>query len=121
MATELGFRVKGLNFSANLAEIVCKDLNGNLYQLKDLDPTKEYSVTVYSYDKEENDTDFLRQYCGKVSNVDKDIAIAMRKQLNEDGFSSYTLLFKGESWLGEPTVRAEKKGATQVATEEIPF
>lgn len=122
MATELGFRIKGLNFSANLAEIVCKDLEGNLYQLKDLDPTKEYTVTVYSYDKEENDTDFLRQYCGKVSNVDKEIAIQMRKQLNEDGFSSYTLLFKGDSWLGEPTMKAESKSkAKEVKTEEIPF
>lgn len=119
-----GFNIKGLSFSANLAEIVCKDLNGNLYQLKDLDPTKEYTVTVYKYTKTEDDEDttFLRQYCGKVTGVSKEIAVEMRKQLNTDGFSDYTLLFKGESWLGEPTAKAKDKGAAkQVATEEIPF
>lgn len=118
------WNVKGLNFSANLAEIVCKDLNGNLYQLKDLDPTKEYTVTVYKYTKTEDDedTNFLRQYCGKVAGVSKEIAIEMRKQLNAEGYNDFTLLFKGESWLGEPTARAKDKKATkEVATEEIPF
>lgn len=117
------WNIKGISFSANLAEIVCKDLNGNLYQLKDLDPTKEYTVTVYRYIKTEDDSDttFLRQYCGKVSGINKDTAIEMRKQLNSEGFSDYTLLFKGESWLGEPTAKAKDKGAKQVATEEIPF
>lgn len=115
------WNIKGLTFAANLSEIVCKDLEGNLYQLKDLDPSKEYSVTVYYYNKEENDTDFLRQYCGHVSGVDKELAVEMRKQLNNDGFSSYTLLFKGESWLGEPTAKADKSKSKEVKTEEIPF
>lgn len=120
----MAWNIKGLTFSANLAEIVCKDLEGNLYQLKDLDKSKEYVVTVYRYIKTEDDSDttFLRQYCGKVSGIDKDTAIEMRKQLNSEGFSDYTLLFKGESWLGEPTAKAKDKGAAkQVATEEIPF
>lgn len=118
------WNIKGISFSANLAEIVCKDLNGNLYQLKDLDEKAEYTVTVYRYVKTEDDEDttFLRQYCGKVSGINKDTAIEMRKQLNSEGFSDYTLLFKGESWLGEPTAKAKDKGAAkQVATEEIPF
>ena len=116
-----GFQIKGLNFSANLAEIVCKDLNGNLYQLKDLDPSKEYTVTVYSYDKEKDTTEFLREFCGKVSGVSKEIAIEMRKQLNSEGHGNYTLLFKGEEWLGEPTMKAKEKGAKAPSTEEIPF
>ena len=119
----MAWNIKGLTFSANLAEIVCKDLEGNLYQLKDLDKSKEYVVTVYRYIKTEDDSDttFLRQYCGKVSGIDKDTAIEMRKQLNSEGFSDYTLLFKGESWLGEPTAKAKDKKATTPATEEIPF
>lgn len=117
-----GFNIKGLSFSANLAEIVCKDLQGNLYQLKDLDEKSEYTVTVYKYTKLEDDesTDFLRQYCGKASGVSKDIAIQMRKQLNDEGYQDYTLLFKGESWLGEPTARSKSKDKAP-ATEEIPF
>lgn len=116
------WNIKGLTFAANLSEIVCKDLEGNLYQLKDLDPSKEYSVTVYNYNKEEDDTDFLRQYCGRVSGVDKELAVEMRKQLNNDGFSNYTLLFKGDSWLNEPTMRADSKSKAKApATEEIPF
>lgn len=118
------WNVKGISFSANLAEIVCKDLEGNLYQLKDLDPTKEYSITVYRYTKTEDDedTNFLRQYCGKATGLTKELAIEMRKQLNSEGWHDYTLLFKGDSWLGEPTAKAKDKGAAkQVATEEIPF
>lgn len=117
----MAFNIKGLTFTANLAEIVCKDLQGNLYQLKDLDPSKEYTVTVYSYDKEKDTTEFLREFCGKVQGVDKELAIQMRKQLNEEGHSSYTLLFKGSEWLGEPTMLAKEKGAKAPSTEEIPF
>lgn len=116
------FNIKGLKFSANLAEIVCKDLDGNLYQLKDLSPEAEYSVTVYYYNKEDDDTTFLREYCGKASGVSKEMAIEMRKQLNEAGHNDYTLLFKGNTWLGEPTMKAESKSkAKEVKTEEIPF
>lgn len=115
------FNIKGLKFSANLAEIVCKDLEGNLYQLKDLDPSAEYSVTVYSYDREEDTTEFIREYCGKATGIDREMAIEMRKSLNEAGHNDFTLLLKGSKWLGEPTVRAEKKGAKAPATEEIPF
>ena len=118
----MAFQIKGLTFTANLAEIVCKDNEGNLYQLKDLKPEAEYVVTVYSYDKEKDSTEFLREFCGKVSGVTKDIAIEMRKQLNAEGHSGYTLLFKGNEWAGEPTMKADKKAkAKEVATEEIPF
>lgn len=117
----MAFQIKGLQFTANLAEIVCKSNSGDLYQLKDLDPKAEYTVTVYSYDKEKDTTEFLREFCGKVQGVDKDMAIEMRKQLNAEGHQNYTLLFKGDTWLGEPTVKADKSKAKQVATEEIPF
>ena len=118
------WNIKGISFSANLAEIVCKSSNGDLYQLKDLDPKAEYSVTVYKYTKTEDDedTNFLRQYCGKVSGINKETAIEMRKQLNSEGYSDFTLLFKGDSWLGEPTMKADKKKAAKTPkTEEIPF
>lgn len=117
------FNIKGLKFSANLAEIVCKDLDGNLYQLKDLDPSAEYSVTVYSYNREEDTTEFLREYCGKATGIDKEMAIEMRKSLNEAGHSDYTLLLKGSTWLGEPTMKADKSKAKKetISTEEIPF
>lgn len=115
------WNVKGISFSANLAEIVCKDLQGNLYQLKDLDEKSEYTVTVYHYDKDSDNTDFLREFCGKVEGVNKETAIEMRKQLNAAGYNDYTLLFKGESWLGEPTMLAKEKEAKAPSTEEIPF
>lgn len=118
----MAFQIKGLTFTANLAEIVCKSNSGDLYQLKDLDPKAEYTVTVYSYDKEKDSTEFLREFCGKVQGVSKEVAIEMRKQLNAEGHSNYTLLFKGDTWLGEPTMKADKKAkAKEVATEEIPF
>lgn len=117
----MAFQIKGLQFTANLAEIVCKDLKGNLYQLRDLDPKAEYSVTVYQYHKDTDNTEFLREFCGKVQGVDKELAIQMRKQLNEQGHSSYTLLFKGSEWLDEPTMLAKEKGAKAPTTEEIPF
>lgn len=117
----MAFQIKGLTFTANLAEIVCKSTNGDLYQLKDLDPKAEYTVTVYSYDKEKDTTEFLREFCGKVQGVGKEIAIEMRKQLNEQGYNNYTLLFKGDSWLGEPTMKADKSKSKEVKTEEIPF
>ena len=117
----MAFQIKGLTFTANLAEIVCKSNSGDLYQLKDLDPKAEYTVTVYSYDKEKDTTEFLREFCGKVQGVDKDMAIEMRKQLNAEGHQNYTLLFKGDTWLGEPTMKADKSKAKEVKTEEIPF
>lgn len=118
----MAFQIKGLTFTANLAEIVCKSNSGDLYQLKDLDPKAEYVVTVYSYDKEKDTTEFLREFCGKVQGVGKEIAIEMRKQLNEQGYNNYTLLFKGDTWLGEPTMKADKKDKAKApSTEEIPF